>query len=282
MTLIDIHAHVITTDDRYPRAPIGGTSSQWSQRRQVTWEQLRAEMDVVGMAGAAVVQASTVYGYDNSYVVDCVAMSEGRVTGVAAVDFHSPDAPQAINRWTAAGASGLRLFVAGSTMPEDDLPRIDAPSTMPAWERAAELGMSVSIQLSVAALPQVVAVARLFPDVPLILDHAGRVDLSSGPPYTDAEAVYRLADCGSVHLKVTTRNFRDAASSRGGASGMLSDLVSHFGAERVAWGSNFPASEGSLSALVDMLDEACAELTREDALDVLGRTALSLYPILGR
>src|SRR5207253_10121635 len=92
-TIIDIHPHIIASDTvRYPRAPLGGHQSDWSRTRPVTAEQLIAAMDKSGIAKAAVVQASTCYGHDNSYVAVAVAAPPDRFTGVFSVDVLAPNA----------------------------------------------------------------------------------------------------------------------------------------------------------------------------------------------
>ena len=113
----DIHPHIITTDEvRYPRDPLGGTQSGWSKDRPTTTDQMLVAMDAAGVSKAALVQASTCYGFDNTYVVDAVAAHPNRFTGVFSVDMLAPDAPQKIRHWVDRKLSGLRLFTAGSTM----------------------------------------------------------------------------------------------------------------------------------------------------------------------
>ena len=93
-TTIDIHPHIIANDAaRYPLAPLGGHQSDWSRTRPVSLEQLIAAMDEAGVQKAAIVQASTCYGHDNSYVADAVAAHPDRFTGVFSVDVLAPDAP---------------------------------------------------------------------------------------------------------------------------------------------------------------------------------------------
>src|SRR5580704_1026484 len=114
---IDIHPHVISTDTkRYPNAPVGGDKSDWSRERPVSAEQMIAAMDRAGIAKSALVQASTCYGHDNSYVADAVADHPNRFTGVFSVDVLAPDAPDKIRYWRDRGLSGMRLFTIGSTM----------------------------------------------------------------------------------------------------------------------------------------------------------------------
>ena len=57
MRIIDIHPHVISTDEtRYPRAPIGGHQSAWSRDRPVSVEQMIVEQDRAAEAGEFVAE----------------------------------------------------------------------------------------------------------------------------------------------------------------------------------------------------------------------------------
>jgi len=117
--IVDIHPHVISTDNvRYPNSPLGGHKSDWSRERPVGVDQMVVAMDEAGIAKAALVQASTCYGHDNSYVADAVAAYPERFTGVFSVDVLAPDAPEKIRYWVGRKLTGLRLFTAGSTMPK--------------------------------------------------------------------------------------------------------------------------------------------------------------------
>jgi predicted TIM-barrel fold metal-dependent hydrolase len=137
-SIVDIHPHVIATDTgRYPLDPLGGTQSTWSRDRPTTHEMLIAAMDQAGVHKAAVVQASTAYGHDNSYVADAVAAHPKRFTGVFSVDVLAPDAVAKMQHWMQRGLTGLRLFTPGSTMPGQATWFADR-RTYPAWDCAGE------------------------------------------------------------------------------------------------------------------------------------------------
>src|SRR5205814_9475862 len=139
LRIIDIHPHVISTDEtRYPRAPIGGHQSDWSRERPVPCEKMIAAMDAAGIAKSVLVQASTCYGHDNSYVADAVSAHPERFTGVFSCDVLAPDAPKRMEYWVGRGLTGMRLFTIGSTMP-DQASWLDDPKSYPAWECAAAL-----------------------------------------------------------------------------------------------------------------------------------------------
>jgi L-fuconolactonase len=280
MTIIDIHPHIIAQDTkRYPLAPLGGHQSDWSRTRPVTVEQLIAAMDQAGVQKAAIVQASTCYGHDNSYVADAVAAHPKRFTGVFSVDVLSPDAPQRMREWRARKLTGLRLFTFGSTMSEQ-ANWLDDPRSYPAWVAAGDLGLSVCLQMSAKAIPQATAMAERFPKVRIILDHCARPDLADGPPYNAAAGLFRLAKLPNIYLKLTPRIFAEARREKAAPETFFPRLVSEFGAARLAWGSNYPSSEGMLPRLLQTAKESLACLSASDQATIFAKTAQALYPAL--
>jgi predicted TIM-barrel fold metal-dependent hydrolase len=279
-TLVDIHPHVISGDNvKYPKAPLGGTQSTWSQERPVDWDQLSAAMDEAGVAKAAVVQSSTTYGHDNSYLADCVDRADGKITGVCSVGFMDDDAIGQMEYWIGKrGMSGVRLFTTGSTMGQSTW--LDDAKTKPAWAYAAEHRIPVCVQLTTAALPQLENILTEFPGLIVILDHVAMTSFTEGPPYVAADPVYALARFAGVNLKVTSRVLTYGTQSSGGPAGVVRELISHFGSDRMAWGSNYPANEGTLSSLVSLLAEATAGLGDKDTANFYSGTALRLYPKL--
>lgn len=277
--IVDIHPHIISTDTlRYPNAPVGGHKSDWSKERPVSVEQMIAAMDRAGIARSALVQASTCYGHDNSYVADAVAAHPDRFTGVFSVDVLAPDAPEKILYWVGRKLTGMRLFTAGSTTSQ--LNWVDDPRSFPAWECAGEVGIPVCMQMTVKAIPQLIRMLERFPKVPVILDHLAKPALDDGPPYAAAAEVFGLAAYTNLYLKVTPRTV--AESQRGNATpeSFFRLLVSEFGAARIAWGSNFPASEGTLSELLRQSQERLSVVSSGDRDWIFSKTALTLYPVL--
>lgn len=277
---IDIHPHVISSDtQRYPNAPVGGHKSEWSSERPVSVEQMIAAMDLAGISKAALVQASTCYGHDNSYLADAVAAHPERFTGVFSVDVLAPDAPEKIRYWAGRRLTGMRLFTAGSTMP-NQADWVDDPRSFPAWVCASELGIPVCLQMTVKAIPQLIRMLQRFPKVSVILDHLAKPTLSDGPPYIGACDVFRLADYKNLYLKLTPRTIAEAQSGKATPATFFPLLLSKFGASRIAWGSNYPASEGTLPELWELSQAGLSVLSAEDRDWIFTKTPLSLYPVL--
>jgi len=282
MTVIDIHPHIIADDPkRYPLDPLGGNQSGWSKTRPVTTEQMIAAMDQAGVTKSALVQASTCYGHDNSYVADAVAAHPDRFTGVFSADVLAADAPERMRYWVSRGLTGMRLFTIGSTMP-DQASWLDDPKTYPAWACAAELGLSICLQMSSAAFPQMIRMIERFPTVRIILDHLGRPDLKDGPPYAAAESLFSLAKYPTIYLKLTERTFTQLKEGKGSAETFFPKLIASFGASRIAWGSNYPSSEGTLPELLALAKNGLTSLSQEDQSWIFAKTAQSLYPVLAK
>src|SRR5579862_1526863 len=263
-TFIDIHPHIISDEEsRYPPAPLFGKRSDWSQERPTTVETLIASMNEAGIAKAAVVHSSTTYGFDNSYVVDGCAKYPDRLVAVGSVDVLQPDAPARILGWVDRGLAGLRLFTGGSTK-DFDPSELDDPRSFPAWELCGELGLSMCIQTGPIGLPQICTLAKRFPNVPIILDHLGRPDVTDGPPYKAASSLFELASLENIYLKLTPRIFGDVKKGSASAESFFPKVVAAFGAQRLAWGSNFPTSPGTLAEILATAQDGLASLSEDD------------------
>jgi L-fuconolactonase len=277
---IDIHPHVISDDEkRYPPAPLFGKRSDWSQERPCPVEALIAAMDEAGVSRAAVVHSSTTYGFDNSYVVDACARHCERLISVGSVDLLAPNSCESIRLWVERGLAGLRLFTGGSTK-EFDPTELEDERAFSAWELCGELGLTMCIQTGPVGLPQVKMLSRRFPTVNIILDHLARPDVLDGPPYENASTLFELADYPNIYLKLTPRIFGDVKRGKASAETFFPKLVGAFGADRLAWGSNFPTSPGALSEILAAAQAGLACLDDEDRSWIFSRTAQKLYPRL--
>jgi predicted TIM-barrel fold metal-dependent hydrolase len=280
--MIDIHPHIVSEDTvRYPVTPIGGTRSEWSKERSATLEELVAAMDQGGVDKAAIVHSSTTYGFNNDYVVDAVARYPKRFTGVFSVNVTEADAPERMRYWYGKGMTGMRIYARGSTMKEAWL-ALDDPKTFPSWECAGELGISVATNMhgTGPGLEQIKSTLKRFPKVKLVIDHLGRPPAEDGPPYSAAKDYFTLGDFPNCYLKFTPSALKTIIKGNADTDTLLPKLVSVFGANRIAWGSNYPASPGSMSDIVAASRQATRTLSDADREWIFAKTAQSLYPVL--
>ena len=280
LRVIDIHPHVISPDtERYPRVPLFGVQSDWSKQRPATAHGLITAMDEAGVDKAAVVQASTCYGYDNAFLADAIAQYPGRLTGVGSVDLLQPNAPERIRYWAARGISGLRLFTGGSTAAFDPT-TLDDPRAFTSWQLCGELGWTICIQTDPSGLAQVAGLAKRFPRVKIVLDHLARPDVTDGTPYQRASSLFALAPLENILLKLSPRIFAEVKRVGASAESFFPRLVEAFGSARMAWGSNFPATPGSLRDNLATAKECLTCLSIEDRAWIFTKTAQRLYPAL--
>ncbi|QGZ63024.1 amidohydrolase family protein [Paraburkholderia acidisoli] len=278
--VIDTHTHVISPDtQRYPLAPVGGHQSEWSAKRPVSIEGLLSSMDAAGIDRAVVVQASTVYGNDNSYVVEAVRHHADRFAGVFSIDVLAADAVTQLQRWLDAGLSGLRLFTTGSTMP-GQAGWLDDERSFPVWEYAQRHNVSICLQMTAQGIPALLNMLGRFPQVRVLLDHLARPELAGGPPYEAAAPLFSLASHRGVYLKLTNRTIAEAARGASTPEAFFPRVLEAFGADRIAWGSNFPAAEGSLPELLTQARASLAMLPEAAQEAIFGGTARAIYPVL--
>jgi len=114
----------------------------------------------------------------------------------------------------------------------------------------------------------------------IILDHCARPELAEGPPYNTAAGLFALARYPNIYLKLTPRIFTESRRGKATPETFFSRLVSEFGASRLAWGSNYPSSEGSLPQLLALARQSLIGLPAADQDWILVKTAQVLYPAL--
>jgi predicted TIM-barrel fold metal-dependent hydrolase len=276
VTIVDIHPHIASQDTvRYPISPLGGKRSDWSSEHAISFDELAAAMDEAGVDKAAIVHSSTTYGFTCDYVADSIVGHQDRFTGVFSVNVLEPDAPKWMAHWFAKGMTGMRIFSRGSTL-KDAWLAIDDPRVFPCYEYASEHGISVASNVTVDKFDQLETILKRFPKVDFILDHLGRTDFKDGGAYDAAKPLWDLAKYPNLYLKIATRNFWEAKDPET----QFPKIAKEFGANRMAWGSNYPASEGSLPELLATARKALRALSDVDRDWVLGKTALKLYPAL--
>ncbi len=236
-------------------------------------------MDEAGVAKAAIVHSSTAYGYDNSYVADAVLAVPTRFTGVYSIDVMAPDAVKTFDYWLGRGCTGMRLFTTGSTLPDQATWFAD-PKTYPFWEHAAAKNIPVCVQMKQEGIPLLRQIMDKFPKVTIILDHLSRTPFEDGPPYGQAADFLALAKYKQVYLKISPINVSPKSWGKGTPETFFGKMIDTFGASRIAWGSNFPNSVGTLSEILGAARKAFSFAKDSDQDWIFGKTAQTLYPSL--
>jgi predicted TIM-barrel fold metal-dependent hydrolase len=281
--IIDTHCHVIASDTKkYPLAPLFGKQSDWSAGHALDHADMVKADAEAGVAKAVLVQASSAYGFDNSYVTDSVKAHPERFTGVFSIDVVAADAVAKMKHWVGQGLTGMRIFTSGSTHAAQETFFADE-AAMLVWQYASDQGLPVCMQMRVVGLPLLEEkVIKRFPKVRIILDHFARAEAADGAPFPSAAPLWALAKYPNVYLKLTHRPIEQSMKGKSTTEAFLGKAIGEFGASRVCWGSNFPAADPPLAELVAMGRKALSFLSQADQDQIFCKTALALYPALGK
>jgi L-fuconolactonase len=275
--IIDTHVHAVSHDQRkYPRQLTSGAPGEWV--RTMSAEMLLSLNEDAGIDRTVLVQPYSAYGYDNSYAADSASKYPGHFASVSILDPLLKDTPDNLSSWVKErGTRGLRLF----TTTETEATWLDDPRTFPVWERAGSLGTPICIMALFHQIPRVRRVLEHFPTVTVALDHLALPRLSGGPPYDDAQPLFDLARFPNLYLKFSSINLYAASGGKSNAREFFSRLLESFGASRMMWGSNFPATnDRSLKEQYDLARYELSFASDSDQRRLFGETALGLWPML--
>jgi predicted TIM-barrel fold metal-dependent hydrolase len=268
--IVDTHTHVVSSDERrYPlqcSATDPADPSSWPLHARITAEELAREMASCSVERACLVQGYAAYRFDNRYTVEATETQPDRFVSVCALDSEDPNAPADLERLAEhPRMRGVRLV---SGFMEGDA-GLGGDGAQRLWEAANELGLLVVAFTLGDQLDALAASARLHREHPVILDHCGFVDVIE-----DLDRMAALAPLENVHLKVSSRVLvqNDPAC-------IVRQLADRFGAGRLLWGSDFPAShERSYREWVELAWTSTSRLSADETDRFLGGTALQLWP----
>jgi predicted TIM-barrel fold metal-dependent hydrolase len=274
--LVESHCHIVSPDQNtYPR-DLAPNAAGWV--RDLSAEEFVALNDAAGVERAIVVQAFGAYKYDNSYVADAAAQYPDRFAAVCIVDALKPDAPRKLDYWVRErGCRGLRVV----TWTEPEL-MLDDPLLDPLWRRASELQIPVCILTNFHQVARLPRVLEKFGDLRVALDHLGLPRLDDGPDFEREQVIFDLARFRNFYGKFSSWTIAAAAKNRAQSRiEFFRRMVDTFGAHRLMWGTNFPASnDRTYQGFVQYAQEQLSFLLPDDRRWIFGDTALRLWPSL--
>lgn len=272
VVIIDTHTHVVSTDEqRFPLVCVAtepDDPSAWPLHARISAVELAAEMEACGVGRACLVQGFAAYRFDNRYTVEAAEARPDRFVSVCALDSQDPQSPVQLEALSAhPRLRGVRLVT--GFMEEDE--GLEGEGAQRIWDAADRLGLVVVAFAFAPQLEALTRAARLHAARPVVLDHCGFLDLTR-----EFERLEPLAALENVHLKVSSRVLVQDDPAR-----LVRRLADRFGAARLMWGSDFPAShERSYRDWVELARAGAERLSDDEADRFLGATALELWPEL--
>jgi predicted TIM-barrel fold metal-dependent hydrolase len=264
MPVIDAQVHVYERD--HPGRPWVGTLHG---PPEVTGADMVAAMDRVGVDGALLVSAWSMYRFDPSYAIEVRAAYPDRFAMVAPMDPRQDDVVDRVADWAARPAAvGIRLLFWNSAADDAGHPNVDR-----ILQAAARHDLPVCM-LAWGRLDRVDELAAAHPETRIVIDHLGlRQPFEPPPPaepFADLPAVLALARRPNVAIKITgaaTLSHRPFPFAD--IWDPVARIIDAYGVERCMWGTDWTRA-------VELVDyEAATEAFRiTDRLSAGDRAAL--------
>ena len=188
----DTHAHILGPKDKYGYSP----ERVYTPPDCLLPDYLHM-LDRLGVERAVLVQPS-VYGTDNTVMLEAMRTAGNRLRGVAVVEDDIPD--DELKKLDAAGVRGVRVNIVdvkdrkAGTLPLDSLRELA--------QRIKPLGWHMEFLMHVDEFPEL---DRSFADFPvdIVLGHLGYMKTDTGIEDPGFQALLRLAKSGHCWVKLT-------------------------------------------------------------------------------
>ena len=271
--LIDTHVHVWALDERH-RPAAGAKVAPPAAAAPVEW--LLDDMAKFGIDRCVLVQSSA-FGWDNTYMVECLERYPGRFKAIGLVDPLGPSNADDLRRWMARGLSGIRLH---PLYYPDEPCWIDSPASDALWTAAAETGAILQFPMWPKHAPALDRMLARHPGVRVIVDHLGKPDVTEAAPYPSFRPVLDLARHRNVWVKIGDYQIASRqAFPWPDTFPFVALLKDAYGADRMLWGTGYPdgARLVPLEQALEYVRQRLPGLTADDRAAILGSTPAALF-----
>jgi predicted TIM-barrel fold metal-dependent hydrolase len=275
--VVDSHVHVSTADkDRFPRGGLFGSAPAFT----APVEDFLATMTAAKIDQAVLVQPS-LYGFDHSYLMHCLAAHPETFVGIALGNHSSAAFIDELEELVRVGPiRGIRLAPMISPGRGWFEPKVE-----PLASAAARLGLTLNLLCDPQGLPAADEWIARHPELSIIVDHLGRPDLAPGPLEASCDGLLRLARHDNVFVKLTALPvMSNSCYPHRDVWPWIVATVEAYGAERLLWGSDHPftAPGGEYADSLTILDEVLPNISAADRHSIVSGTARKLYRIPDR
>jgi L-fuconolactonase len=286
--LFDSHAHLVADDQaRYPRNPmqrapdapyrppgvIGNPGGHHGPNpvhevpdavRMLRW------MKEENVNGIVAVQKRMIYRYDNSYILDSSDKYPDLFSAVVILDAEDDGTPALVRRYVRDhGLAGVRFF--GGRKPDGSMPWLNSTKALNTWAVAQEFGLVIDLEVlsqggGGPSIPDIIALARRFPAVRIVLDHLLEPEAHEGDRehYGLDERYVTLAREKNIYFKFTSINLDICREESIPADRLLRRAVDLYGADHVMWGSDIGTSSGTYKDMVQRFLDSAVLLTEDE------------------
>ena len=244
----------------------------------VTGDDMVAAMDAVGVDGALLVSAYTMYRYDASYAIDVHTAHPGRFGLIKPVDPTDPAVAETIADWASTdGTVAIRLMMAYGNPVNSDHPGINR-----VLDEAARHALPVNL-LCRGYLDQAGELAGRHPNTMLIIDHLGLEQPFEPPaaaePFAALPELLKLAAHENVAVKITGAcTLSHEPYPYDDIWDPLGRIFDAFGFDRCLWGTDWTRAVNLLTYKQGVEPFRHTDrLSDDERADLMGRTLQRIY-----
>ncbi|MEQ8855352.1 amidohydrolase family protein [Gimesia sp.] len=275
MEYIDAHSHVWTPDvKKYPLAP--GYKVADMQPPSFTAEELQVEMMPVGVNRVVLIQMSF-YGFDNSYMLDCMAKYPGMFSGVAVIDQKGDNPTPKMLDLKKKGVRGFRIAPKTKKVGE----WLDGACMEEMWTTGAKEGMAMCCLMNPNGLPALDKMCQKHRDTTVVIDHLARIGVTGKIEPEEVDALCKMAKHPNVYVKVSAfyalgkkqMPYHDLAP-------LIKKVYQAFGAKRLMWATDCPyqvQGPHTYKASIDLIKNGLPFLSDDDKSWILEKTAEHVF-----
>lgn len=266
MKIIDSQLHCFYSDTPEHPWPAG---AQPIHGPEFTTEQATELLDKHAVQGAVLVPPSW-NGWDNEYSLRVARQHPKRFGVMGRFDIERPDAQQRLRTWREdqPGMLGIRVFLAG-----DPWMSLLTEAGSWFWRIAEEARLPIMSHLP-GNIGGFAPILERFPDLRLVIDHAGRHPRGAkdDAAWADADQMYALARFKNVSVKVSSLPcFSTQSYPFPNLHPHIRRIYDRFGPERMLWGSDFTRLTSTYDENLRLFTEALDFLSTEDKEWIMGR-----------
>lgn len=275
MEYIDAHSHVWTPDvKKYPLAP--GFQVSDMVPPSFTAEELQAEMMPVGVNRVVLIQMSF-YGFDNSYMLDCMAKYPGMFSGVAVIDQNGKNPTPEMLALKKKGVRGFRIRPLSKKVDE----WLDGDCMEEMWTTGAKEGMAMCCLMDAVGLPALDKMCQKHRDTTVVIDHLARIGVTGEIDPKEVDMLCKMAKHPNVYVKVSAfyalgkkqMPYHDLLP-------LINKVYQAFGANRLMWATDCPyqvQGDHSYQASIGLVKNGLPFLSKMDKEWILEKTAEKVF-----
>jgi predicted TIM-barrel fold metal-dependent hydrolase len=277
MGYIDAHVHVWTPDTaHYPLAK--GFKKADMQPPSFTPEELFKHMKPAGVDRVNLIQMSF-YGFDNSYMLDMIALHKGVFAGTAVLDPEAAGCDRLMTDLAKKGVRAFRIYPKLTRAPIKSW--LEPAGYQKMFAQAGRNNQALSCLIDPDALPEVDRMCKKYPGTPVIIDHLARIGVGGTIGEKDVTALCDLAKHKKVMVKVGAfYALGKKKAPYADLAGLIEKVVKAYGAGRCMWESDCPfqvVGGHTYKDSIDLVKTRLAFLSDADRESLLRKTAEGFF-----